>query len=122
MNLYKYSQLEKSHVRLFRFSITVEGKLKAAVDHVHLYPEAKIVYNGLSHDWDSSKTITSLICDGKQLPITTELEEALFEIIKSHQDEPLWINEISIDKENIVEKSEQVKMMNLIFESMPRLL
>jgi hypothetical protein len=122
MNTYDYSPLEKSQVRLFQFSLTAQGELKAIVDHVHLYPEAKIVYNGLSHAWGSSESMTTLICDGRQLPITTDLAEALSEIVKSHPNEPLWIDQISINQENIAEKSEQVKMMNLIFESTPRIL
>ena len=117
MKSYTYSPLEKSHIRLLHLSVTHDGTLKATVKHVRLHPEATVVYNGLSHIWGSSESIINLVCDGKWLPITKTLATALSEYIKCYPNEPLWIDQICISQMDHIEKSEQVKMMNLIFES-----
>lgn len=117
MKPYTYYTLEKSHIRLLRLSLTKKGNVKATVEYVHIHTAATVEYNVLSYSWGDSDNTTNLVCDGKWISITTSLAAALFEYVKLFPNELLWTDSISIDQEDVVEKSEQVKMMNLIIES-----
>jgi hypothetical protein len=116
---YTYSPVSKSEIRLVtvKTSGTDGQQLEASIKNVELDPDKPITYTALSYCWGDAVERVKIPCDGKTLSITTSLHEALVEINKFNPNEALWIDQICINQEDMVEKSEQVSKMNLIYDS-----
>jgi Heterokaryon incompatibility protein (HET) len=127
MEAYTYSPLEECHVRLISVSLTTEDSLHITIKHVELYDKNEWVpykrdpppYIALSYVWGQSAPSVPIACnDGKVFLVTATLEEALRSVVKFNKENyDFWIDQISIDQTNDFEKSEQVRMMNDIFNS-----
>ncbi|XEV03017.1 hypothetical protein FSHL1_008304 [Fusarium sambucinum] len=118
MSAYTYKPVSKSEIRLvvFKTSGPDEQQLEASIKNVTLDPENPTTYTALSYCWGDAVERIEVPCDGEILSITKSLHEALAEITKSRQSEPLWIDQICINQEDIAEKSEQVSKMNEIYD------
>ncbi|KAI4218869.1 MAG: hypothetical protein L6R36_008706 [Xanthoria steineri] len=71
----------------------------------------------LSYCWGSSETPEVMLCNGKSHRITTSLNAALKGFRESPQTRGrlLWADAVSIDQNNISEKSEQIPLMRRIY-------
>ncbi|KAM0234106.1 hypothetical protein ACHAP5_010166 [Fusarium lateritium] len=117
MNVYEYKPIGKSEIRLVTIKSSGEdGQLEASIQNVELNPDDPIKYTALSYCWGDAVNLVQIPCDGQFLPVTTALHEALVEIIKFTPHDALWIDQICINQDDIVEKSEQVSKMNLIYD------
>ncbi|GKU21760.1 unnamed protein product [Fusarium langsethiae] len=118
MGAYTYKLVSKSEIRLVTFKTSGSDgqQLEASIKNVTLDPEHPTTYTALSYCWGNAVERVEVPCDGEMLSITISLHEALVEITKSRQNEPLWIDQICINQEDMVEKSEQVSKMNVIYD------
>ena len=70
-------------------------------------------YFALSYAWgDTSNTVT-IICDDKAVQVTQTLHAALLRFATTPF--PIWADALSIDQQNVQEKTQQVNMMALIY-------
>ncbi|KAJ3533941.1 hypothetical protein NM208_g7761 [Fusarium decemcellulare] len=117
MSSYTYAPLAKSEIRLVTVSqAEQDGQLQATIQHVELNTEDPITYTALSYCWGDPASRVEVPCDGKLLNITTSLHEALCEIIKFSPHKALWIDQICINQGDMLEKAQQVSMMNVIYD------
>jgi hypothetical protein len=118
MGVYEYKPVGKSEIRLVTIkSSGADGQLEASIQNVELNPDDPVKYTALSYCWGDAVNLVQIPCDGQFLPVTTALHEALLEIIKFTPHDALWIDQICINQDDMVEKSEQVSKMNLIYDS-----
>ncbi|KAG5659910.1 hypothetical protein KAF25_003432 [Fusarium avenaceum] len=117
MGAFQYKPVGKSEIRLVTIkSSGADGQLEASIQNVELNPDDPIKYTALSYCWGDAVNLVQIPCDGQSLPVTTALHEALVEIIKFTPHDALWIDQICINQDDMVEKSEQVSKMNLIYD------
>ena len=72
-------------------------------------------YEALSYTWQSQKLSKSIICDGKRLPVTQNLYDALQELQRPTTSRLLWIDAICINQTDNEERSNQVAIMRQIY-------
>jgi hypothetical protein len=79
-------------------------------------------YEAISYVWGVEKERSDIQCNGKHLPVTINLRDALLAI--RHETEPrsLWADAICIDQNNKQERAQQVKIMGEIYENAKRVL
>lgn len=73
------------------------------------------VFEAISYVWAASTRDRWIVVDGRQLPITTSVEDALRQTRMSEQQRTLWVDSICMDQEDNVEKAHQVAMMGRIY-------
>ena len=117
MAKYVYSPLEASHIRLIKVAIDEQDELHASIEHANLDPEDPITYSTLSYVWGDTSSTVQMPCNGKRIKITTTLHDALRQVSKFNPNKLLWVDQICINQEDLPERSEQVKLMNTIYES-----
>ncbi|PQE13296.1 heterokaryon incompatibility protein [Rutstroemia sp. NJR-2017a BVV2] len=121
---YVYSRLPDASIRLLKFKSrgplnTVECDLQV----FPLSPEGRLPkYHTLSYCWGDPTRNSSLRCNGKEVLITTTLEEALLHLVALDRGnvEWIWIDQICIDQTNKEEKGTQVNMMREIYQKSER--
>ncbi|KAH6990329.1 heterokaryon incompatibility protein-domain-containing protein [Ilyonectria destructans] len=113
---YDYSPLAASHIRLIRVTIDSQDELQTSIEHTNLDPEDPITYSTLSYVWGDTSNTVQLPCDGKTIKVTTTLIEALRQVAKFNPNKLLWVDQICINQHDLPERSEQVKLMNTIYE------
>jgi hypothetical protein len=72
-------------------------------------------YNALSYVWGNATEREPFTCSGKQLMITTNLHAALSQLQQHGHLEPLWVDAICINQEDVPERSSQVQLMGDIY-------
>jgi Heterokaryon incompatibility protein (HET) len=76
------------------------------------------LYDALSYCWGDPKDATAILINGKSIPITTNLYNALLQIRRESGSKPrlLWADAICINQEDKKEKSHQVQMMGDVYQ------
>ena len=72
-------------------------------------------YSALSYCWGSATDKTQITCNGQRLEITRDLERALHRARSPDVPVFLWIDQICIDQDNLVERGRQVELMRYIY-------
>lgn len=121
---YSYNQLPKdgSKIRLIEL---------AAGDDLHIHCKMHIVdlegaqshpkngrcggYEALSYTWQSQTLSDYIVCDGKVLYVTRILYDALRTLRRATTSRFLWIDQLCINQEDVVERNCQVRLMRLIY-------
>ena len=117
------------------------GDLRTTLVLLSSYVESKIPYTTLSYAWgptyeDDSHLSDFIVCEGRRLKVTPNLKQALTRIRKLESNlsserqakgsmDPaesspatyhvIWIDSLCINQADLVERSEQVRMMGYIF-------
>lgn len=113
-----YCRLNSGQIRLFVLDPecdglgTVTGKLVTA----ELY-SLKRSYEALSYTWGSSEHTHSILCNGKEFGVSTNLYEALRDLREADKARVLWIDALCIDQDDLLERSQQVQLMGDVFYS-----
>ncbi|KAM0804980.1 heterokaryon incompatibility protein-domain-containing protein [Usnea florida] len=70
-------------------------------------------YTALSYAWGDMSDTATIVCNGKAVQVT----QSLYAALRMLADTPLrvWADALSIDQQNIPEKTQQVNMMALIY-------
>jgi len=117
---YAYQPLEKGHIRVLGLASTddnISGSLRS-IALKSLFKRQK--YYALSYTWGSSLTVHPFDCDGKNLPIRTNLRDAL--PMLRGLDKPLWIDAVCINQADDSEKVWQIQLMSTIYKSASKVL
>jgi hypothetical protein len=94
------------------------------VHELKYFPE----YEALSYTWadaNGDTTRTKKLHLGKEwgiLPITSNCEAALRCLRLRNKDRKIWVDSICIDQDNVGERSHQVQMMSIIYQTAQRVL
>ncbi|GIJ88298.1 hypothetical protein Asppvi_007218 [Aspergillus pseudoviridinutans] len=73
-------------------------------------------YEAVSYVWGSVEKTGSIICNGAFLPITASLEQVLLRVRLSESSRTLWADAICINQDDVLEKNQQVSIMDKIYE------
>lgn len=79
-------------------------------------------YEALSYEWGTDISDQSVLCDGQELTITTNLAAALTRLRLADGSRCIWIDAICIDQTNLSERSQQVSIMRDIYARADRVL
>ncbi|KAG6364316.1 hypothetical protein INS49_005916 [Diaporthe citri] len=79
-------------------------------------------FEAISYVWGASIRDRWIVIDGRQLPITTSMEDALRHARMSDKQRTLWADSICMNQEDNVEKAHQVTMMGRIYARSSRTL
>ena len=79
-------------------------------------PPARLMYEALSYVWGHPKGDRPTLCEGHQLLITMNCEEALRELRFRVKTRILWIDAICINQSDIPERNLQVAMMDSVYQ------
>ncbi len=77
----------------------------------------KPLYQGLSYAWGKSNFVNTVHVNERPLPITANLWAALRRLRRTKQERILWIDAISINQQNLDERSYQLSLMGEIYTS-----
>lgn len=77
----------------------------------------RIPYDALSYTWGAGQRDKKIFCNGKRLPVTRTLWEALNRFRHPTEVVTLWIDQICICQDRLKERNAQVEMMGEIFKS-----
>jgi hypothetical protein len=78
-------------------------------------------YEAISYVWGSNIKDKEILCEGRIVPITTNLWRVL-KRVRSNEPRTLWADSISINLHDLDEKGSQVAMMGRIYRSAKRVL
>lgn len=118
--IYKYEALPSSkHIRRLVLepgegNTRLVGSLEIVDlrDSWYSYP-----FEAISYVWGSNIKDQTITIDGKRLPITTSLRNALYQTRYQNRRRALWADSICINQSDNREKEYQVGMMGRIYES-----
>ncbi|PTB40048.1 uncharacterized protein TrAFT101_004907 [Trichoderma asperellum] len=79
-------------------------------------------YEAISYVWGSGSRQYELICDGAVLPLTQSIHDALNRVRLPDRPRRLWADQVCINQDDIPERSQQVKLMNLVYRNAKRVL
>ncbi|KAL7933355.1 heterokaryon incompatibility domain-containing protein [Trichoderma chlorosporum] len=79
-------------------------------------------YEAISYVWGTSDRLFELICDGAILPLTQSIRDALVRVRLPDRPRRLWADQICINQDDIVERSQQVKLMNAVYKNASKVL
>jgi hypothetical protein len=80
-------------------------------------PELYSPYKALSYTWGDGKAKGDIHINGKNLTITLSLITALYHLRPRSEPLRIWIDQISINQEDLQEKTEQVQQMERIYRN-----
>lgn len=123
-DLYKYEPLMlETHIRLLILnSGTGEDLLAGSIKMVDLDDPELDSFEAISYVWGSNEKDQAILIDGRPLPITTNLREALFQTRLPERPRILWADSICINQDDSVEKGHQVFAMGRIYNTSRRTL
>ena len=78
-------------------------------------------YGALSYTWGVATHTAPILCNGQILEVTQNLHEALL-YLRHRGIRRLWIDAICIDQTNVLERAEQILLMNVIYQEANRLI
>jgi hypothetical protein len=79
-------------------------------------------YEAMSYAWGDPDDRRDIACDGRRLPITRNLHEALWHFRHVNQPKYLWADAISINQQDMSERSAQVQLMANIYSKASKVL
>lgn len=97
----------------------IEGSLLIAEFPLH---QAPISYEALSYVWGDPNDKVDIICDGRTLSITANLENALRRVRLATNVRLVWADGICINQEDVQERISQVQKMAFIYLRATRVL
>jgi hypothetical protein len=74
-------------------------------------------YEALSYAWGTKLASRFILVDGKRLSVTENLFSALHHLRRNYRHRLLWVDAICIDQSNLKEQSQQVRIMDKIYQN-----
>lgn len=72
-------------------------------------------YQALSYIWGDPKALRPISLQGTLVQITRNLESALRHLRYEDRERTLWIDALSINQSDLIEKTQQIRQMHLIY-------
>lgn len=79
-------------------------------------------YEAISYVWGTDGRSHTITCDGKHLPVTQSIYDALVRMRLPSEPRRLWADQVCIDQDNVAERSSQVRLMNAVYKGASRIL
>jgi hypothetical protein len=91
--------------------------------HIVRLSQARGHYEGLSYCWGEDQTSSMVIsCNEREVKLGRNLYDALHCLRLPSQSRIIWADALCINQQNLMERSEQVQQMKLVFEYASRVL
>lgn len=122
---YKYEPLllRKTYIRLLILNPgTGEDVLVGTIRTVDLDAPELDSFEAISYVWGSHEKDQSILINGRPLPITTSLREALLQTRLPERPRTLWVDSVCINQNDNIEKGHQVFAMGRIYKTSRRTL
>ncbi|KAK8157784.1 heterokaryon incompatibility protein-domain-containing protein [Phyllosticta citrichinensis] len=87
-----------------------------AIELIEAFPKGSTKYDALSYTWGDNKLEKSVMCKGRRLFLTSNLHQALKRFRHPTETVTMWIDQLCIDQDNILERNRQVSFMGRIFK------
>lgn len=117
MEPYTYEPMPSpTSIRLIKLQVKDEtGDLVCSLEigDLSVPPE----YTALSYAWGDTSNTATIVCHDKTVQVTQTLHAALQRLATISPPLLVWADALSIDQQNITEKTQQVNMMALIYQS-----
>jgi Heterokaryon incompatibility protein (HET) len=111
-NAYEYSVLPPGYIRLLRFkSNPIYSRWVVSFDLIHVPLNDPPSYKALSYRWSSKMARVS--CGGGHLQVSANCKAALKRL--NEEDRLLWVDAISINQGDDIERGHQVALMSQIY-------
>ncbi|KAH9204192.1 heterokaryon incompatibility protein-domain-containing protein, partial [Leptodontidium sp. 2 PMI_412] len=94
--------------------------VEASLKEVPLSSELQ--YEAVSYCWGDPKDVSTIFCNGQQLPVSRRLEVALRNMRYPNTPRILWADAICINQTHNTEKENQVQLIRTIFSNAQRTL
>jgi hypothetical protein len=115
---YREVQSAAQEIRVLRIDPacrTNEGAtLRGVLEHISLANEPARRFVAISYHWGTSRRRVRFIIDGQTATIPKTAADAIRNLSKVTS-QPLWIDALCINQQNLQEKSEQVAMMKQVY-------
>ncbi|KAJ8124511.1 hypothetical protein O1611_g9130 [Lasiodiplodia mahajangana] len=124
MDSFEYRQLDlkSSAFRLVQlFNGVKDEEIQCELIYTTLDANA-ISYEAVSYTWGSSDRTCNIKVEGRNLRVTSNLWNLLRDIRQAEGDRYLWIDAISINQEDDIERGHQVQRMETIYSGAERVL
>lgn len=92
-----------------------QAPLETALVSIPLKSTTPLVYDALSYIWGPPSDRVDIRCNDKTVSITQSLSEALLHLRSETDNCTLWIDQLCINQENILERDQQVTLMGDIY-------
>jgi hypothetical protein len=96
----------------------VDGIIRCTLHHVSL--DENPTYEALSYTWADEKgdftANKNISIDGHVVAVTKNLEAALRQILVGDEEKILWVDAISINQDDVLERNEQVNKMKQVYQ------
>ncbi|KAK5690904.1 hypothetical protein LTR97_012067 [Elasticomyces elasticus] len=118
---YVYERLPPSnHGRFIRLvevlpELNEAGSVQCYIHEVSL-DENTPKYQTLSYSWGTISDMYNISCNGQSLKITQTLHRALLALRLPDKSRSIWIDQLSINQQDAIEKTQQVAMMRDIYQ------
>ncbi|KAK2056040.1 HET-domain-containing protein, partial [Colletotrichum caudatum] len=125
MELYQHGRLdlERPAIRLLRLAKGRHSPIACEIFQVFLDDRGcGVPYEALSYTWGPPELTQEIRVNGKRLPVTENLYEALSRLRQDHRDRILWVDAICIDQTNAREQGHQVRQMGEIYHKADQVL
>ncbi|KLU93144.1 hypothetical protein MAPG_12082, partial [Magnaporthiopsis poae ATCC 64411] len=73
-------------------------------------------FEAISYVWGSGTRSAEMRCDGRLLPLTRSVYDALRRMRDPTRPRRLWADQVCINQDDVAERSQQVNLMNQIFK------
>lgn len=112
---YRHLDTTRGEIRLLVLYPARDISIRASCRLIHAFIDDTPDYEALSYVWGSQAGGESISIDGRRLPVTVNLAQALDYLYDRHVPRILWVDAVCINQKNNQEKSQQVQMMTQIY-------
>ncbi|KAK5725866.1 hypothetical protein LTR15_004056 [Elasticomyces elasticus] len=84
--------------------------------------QAWVSYDAISYCWGDASASTTISCNGRPFPVTSNVRQALSRLRHRHTARYLWLDAVVINQQDFVERSAQVRNMLSIFKKASRVI
>ena len=124
MEIFTYQTLEDSSLNFRLFILkplenasTPAIPLHGEMIHIKLEDEEKPQYETVSYFWGNPARCSLIIVDEKALRVPENTERTLRKLANTDRQRVLWIDAVCINQDDVEERSCQVAIMSIIYES-----
>lgn len=110
-----------SSIRLVELNPSTEPRICARLLHTSLQ-QFGVVYEALSYVWGDPTKTSSVLLNGQDFLVTSNLEAALKALQLPSKPRWLWVDAICINQSDLGERSQQVSIMKQIYQGCQRCL
>ena len=115
---YQYSRLKANQIRVLSISVEQETSNFVCSFHVRDLASSLEAYKAISYCWGDPTCTHRVLCsNGQSLHVTQSAADILNFVVAQNPTDFFWFDQLCINQQDSVEKSEQVQQMGKIYSS-----